>query len=366
MMEPPLDIQLLPLVFDRRHANHRWYRAFRELEQREWTRRVICSNWRMDHRVSSPREEQMLEATEFKDERDGETWWQGRYEHFRRTLCRPSLVGPSGLRSAYLESLNSCNAIARGALPAHEQLVHVGSLNRILWRLTSGEHATGDLRLRFLDLTGHLLPERPMRSASREASEFQDQISAIAAAVNRQGLDRVKELARLLCDALGDTQPPWWSGFAQELIPLIEAGDWTGLAAVLGVGHLHGGEWLIVWRYEIRVLYWLGADILLYRPTVIEADDNPYHFPSPPRFPYGITMPLRADHRGACRELIHAPLGGEAAAEACAYPLCRIANPPVGDYNELQTLRQAQCQRLVQEYPQPETEDWLARHGNSL
>lgn len=75
---------------------------------------------------------------------------------------------------------------------------------------------------------------------------------------------------------------------------------------------------------------------------------------------------LRADHRGACREVIHAPLGGEAAAEACAYPLCQIANPPVGDYNELQALRRAQCQRLVQEYPQPETEDWLARHGNPL
>lgn len=365
MDEKVTDLQSLPSMFDRRRTKHRWLRAFQELEQGEWTRRLICSNWRMDHRVSPAREEQILEAAEFQDEPDGETWWQRRYEHFGRTLCQPTVLGPSGLRSAYLEPPNSNNVIARGALPAHEQLVHVGSLSRILWRLTSGEYLTGDLRMRFLELTERLLPERQMGSTLREATVFQEQVSDIAEAMNRHGLERVKEVARLLCEALGNTQPPWWAGFAHELMPLIEMGGWTDLAQALGLGHLEAGEWLIVWRYEIRVLYTLGADVRIHRPTVVEADDNPYHFPSPPISSYGITMPLRPDQRGACREVVHPPLGSEAAAEACAYPFCQIVSAPVSGYNELQTLRGAHRRRLAQEYPQPETEDWLTRHGNS-
>lgn len=364
MTETPTDLRSLPLMFDRRRTNHRWLRAFQELERGEWTRRLICNNWRMDHRVSQARETRVLEAAEFQDELDGETWWQRRYEHFGRTICQPTVLGPLGLQSAYLDAPNGSNAIARSALPAHEQLVHVASLNRILWRLTSGEYLTGDLRMRFLDLTDRLLPEKLMGSTFRDAIEFQGRVNDIAEGVNRLGLKRVKQVANLLCDALGERQPPWWACFAQELMPLIEGGDWTGLAQMLGLGHIGAGEWLIVWRYEVRVLYMLGAEFQIFRPTVVEADDSLCHFPSPPKSSYGIAMPLRLNEEGACREVIHPPLMGEVAAEACSFPLCRIASPPLSAYNELDTLRRTHCLRLAREYPQTETYSWLSRHGN--
>jgi hypothetical protein len=364
MNETLMDLGSLPLVFDRRRTKHPWLRAFQELERGEWTRRLICNNWRMDHRVSQSRETRLLDDAEFQDGLDGETWWQRRYEHFGRTICQPTVPGPLGSRSAYLDVPNGINAIARSALPAHEQLVHVASLNRILSRLTSGEYLTADLRMRFLDLTEQRLPERVVGGTFRDPTEFQERVNSIAEGVNRIGLKRVKEMVGLLCDALGERQPPWWAGFAQELIPLIEGRDWTGLAQMLGLAHLNTGEWLIVCRYEVRVLYMLGAEYQICRPTVVEAGDNPYHFPSPPKLPYGITMPLRLDERGACREVIHPPLRGEVAAEACSCLLCQIASPPLRAYNEIDILRRTHCRRLAQEYPQVETHAWLARHGN--
>ncbi len=55
------------------------------------------------------------------------------------------------------------------------------------------------------------------------------------------------------------------------------------------------------------------------------------HFPSPPGYPYGITMPLNAGQRGAFREVLHPPLMGQLAIEACRYPLVRLAGQPVAD-----------------------------------
>lgn len=348
----------LPWIFDRRRSSHRWLKAFGELAQGDdVTRRAVVENWRMDPRMSEDREDEMLAAPEFAGQPGGEEWWAQRGKHYHRALR---------LDSAHLAPSNAGNRVPRGTVPPHEQLIHVASLNRTLWHLTSAELLTPDLEMGFPNLAGRSLPHRPVGSGFREREVFHREVDEIAAEINRRGLDTVKALARLVCGAFGDAESPWWAGFAQELMPLVEDRDWSGLCRALGVGHYEPGEWLLVFRYEIGVLYLLGGDVELYRPTVVEADDNPLHFPSPPGHRYGITMPLDAGQRAAYREVIHESLAGQAAADACAYELCQIADSPLVDHNRLDELRRAHRRRLENEPPSADTSAWLGRHPHSL
>lgn len=128
------------------------------------------------------------------------------------------------------------------------------------------------------------------------------------------------------------------------------------------MGHLDGGEWILVWRYEVRVIYELAAGVGVYRPTVIEANNSAFHFPSPPGYRYGITMILSDPGRGACREVIHPPLKGQTAGEACTGTLLQLAAPPLSGYDRLEPLRVRHRKHLKSVYPKPETTDWLERH----
>ena len=172
-----------------------------------------------------------------------------------------------------------------------------------------------------------------------------------------------RALARLLCDALGRFQPPWWACFAAEAAPLLSASDATSLCQALGLGHIEVGEWLLVWRYDLDVLRRLYPGMPLFRPTVVEANDSPCHFPPPPGYRYGITMPLAGAGRGALREVIHPPLFEDAAGDACTGSLLRVATPPLADHNELPNLRAAHRRRLLADFGGPHTQGWLDRHS---
>ena len=191
--------------------------------------------------------------------------------------------------------------------PSHDQLIHVKSLNNILWRLTGAEHASGSLSRRLRTITGQGLPERKTSVGVLGRQGFVDQVDVIARNVQQRGPNAVKELAGLLCEVLGNTQPPWWACFFQEVRPWLNKADWLAMCQLLGLGHLlsdsSSGHWLLVWRYAVHTAY------PLYRPTVVEANDNPFHCPSPPSKKCGITMPLGIDLR-ACREVIHPHLPG--------------------------------------------------------
>lgn len=361
MADPVPNVGSLFAIFDRRRTQHRWLRALRELGQGVSTHTFVSQNWQMDHRVSQAREDEMLAAPEFAGEPDGDEWSRQRGEYFYRALCRPSLPAPGGLRSAYLDASNATNVVPRNAIPPHEQLVHGASLNRILAHLATAEHPAVELKLGFRDLTGRDFPQRVVGEGLDRAA-FQSQVDEIASTVNELGVEAVRRLAGLLCDALGPAEPPWWAGFAQELMPLIENGDGTGLCQALGMGHLEEGVWLMLWRYEIGQLFLLGPDAHLYRPTVVEANDSPFHFPSPPGYPYGITMSLAEGRRGACREVIHAPLKGQAAVDACSGVLYRIARSPIVGYDQISDLRERHRDRLQRAHPEPETAGWLGHH----
>ncbi len=145
-------------------------------------------------------------------------------------------------------------------------------------------------------------------------------------------------------------------------MPAIERGDWTGVCQALGVGHLEATEWLIIWRYEAGEVYLQYPDVPFHRPTVVEASDNPFHFPSPPSYAYGITMPLALDQRGAFREVLHPPLSAQATTEACRYPLVQLASSPIDDHGRIRELRRGHRRRLARDHPRPEATGWLDRH----
>lgn len=356
---PGSNIAALPSIFDRRRNRHPWLAAFQELELTHPTRRLVTENWRMDHRVSPERETEMLAGPIFGGEPDGETWWRLRREHFNHSLCRSARFEPGVQRSAYVEPSNVANSLPHRLVPGHEQLIHVASLNRLLARLSTGEHTgAAALRLRFFDLTGRSWPARARGGLDRDA--FQREVNDLGATLRQSGVDAVRRVAAALCDALGDAEPPWWAGFAEEVLPQLDADDATGLCQALGMGHLESGEWLLVWRYEVQVVLDLDAQVGLYRPTVVEANESPFHFPSPPKLRFGVTMPL-AGRRGACKEVIHSPLRGTAAATACTGLLLQLPRAVVG-YDEIPELRNRHRRRLKRVYPQPETAGWLDRH----
>lgn len=351
-----------PFIFDRRFTNHRWSQAFEGMERgADVTRRTICGNWRMDHRVSHDRESHMLGTPEFADKPDAEQWWKQRGDYFSRAVCRTITAGITGLQPPYIESFNDGNTISRQTIPHHDQLIHVKSLNNILWRLTGAEHASGSLSRRLRTITGQGLPERKTSVGVLGIQGFVDQVDVIARNVQQRGPNAVKELAGLLCEVLGNTQPPWWACFFQEVRPWLNKADWLAMCQLLGLGHLlsdtSSGHWLLVWRYAVHTAY------PLYRPTVVEANDNPFHCPSPPSKKCGITMPLGIGLR-ACREVIHPPLTGENATNTCTGELGHVASASSEDYySKLAEFRSEHFSRLQDESRDASDHNWIRRHG---
>jgi hypothetical protein len=351
-------IKTLPFLFDRPRSQHPWSAGLSGMaDEPAYGHGAIAANWRMDHRVSGPREQQLLVASRFSGQTDPALWWGERLAYFQQSLCLPSITGPSSRHSAYLDDQNAVNAIPPGTLPHHERLIHVASLNSMLWRLSGGSYITIDLDEWLFDLTALSLPSRGIGTAAPGLAGFDTQVESIAEALNQLEPDAVQQFARHLCEALGDTQPPWWACFAQEVMPLVNAEDWTGLCRGLGLGHLNAGDHLLIWNYPV------SATGPLFRPTVIEANDSPYHHPSLPSHKFGITMPLNTAQAGAWREVVHGPLSGSASKEFCTGRLAKIAQAPMLDHNQLNSLRNRQQQRLSEESTHQRDENWLQRHA---
>lgn len=346
-------------IFDRHRNGHPWRLIFQQMDSHaEISHQVICSNWRMDHRVSEPREQAMLNSVEYSSVSSVEDWWQQKNKYFGEAVCQPATVSAAGRRSVYVHACNVTNAISPKTIPIHDQLVHVASLNSILWRLSSADNAmSADFKIGFYEITGMDLPERRGRGGM-DNIVFEANVNDVANRIIGKGPEEIKKLAGFLVDGLGDTQPPWWGCFAQEVMPLINKKDWPGLCHALGLGHLNGNHWLLFWRYPV------GYAGDLYRPTVIEANDSYYHYPSPPDKPYGITMPLSLSAVRAYREVIHPPLREQSAIDFCTGELGRIAGQEELEYDEVLALREKHRRRLARESRSNEGQSWLQRHGD--
>ncbi len=365
MDETVVDLPSLPRIFDRQRRDHPWSAAFEELESApEPTRRHVIENWRMDHRMPRDRETDLLSFPGWGAPSSGAHWFSNLRDYFVGRLCQPVSSALGGYLPATLEPQNTTNGIAPRTVPPHEQLLHAACLNSLLHFLQTGAApaAAGRLKLKFSYLTGQPFPDPPVADPTSWA-RFEDQVDEIAKALNDRGAEAVQTFARALSDALQPNEPLWWATFAQEIQPLLEAGDGHGLCQALGLGHLHSGQWLVLWRYEVRDLLERappGAAVL-FRPTAAEAVDSPFHFPSPPGHRYGITMPL-ASSSSAFREVLNRPLVGDLAAGRCTGTLIPIKRPPIEDHGRISSLRRRHRRRLERQFPTGDTRAWLGRH----
>ena len=266
-----------------------------------------------------------------------------------------------GSRSAYLESHNETNQIVNRSMP-FDLLIHVGSLNRILWRLATSEFGSSlAFDMDFEQITGCSMPKLRPGDTHKDRTIFNAGVDTVAEDLIGHGEGVIKEMAGLLCDALGDRQPPWWACFAEEVAPYIQSGDWAGLCKTLGLGHFAENEWILIWQYEV-----VNAGDL-FRPTVVESNDSPYHYPSPPSSRYGVTMPLDMGFP-LCREVIHPPLSGTSAIDACTGELSKIEGFPVeenGLINDIPNFRLNQRERLENEFTTANDQDWIDRHKDT-
>ncbi len=299
------DLAAYPYLFDRRRTDHPWLGSLADQEASPYPEnRALARNWRMDHRVTEPRESDLLALKHFPTPADpARDFAKAVRDYFGDRLCVPPDRPPD-----YAASANLGNRIPPDTVAPNHPLVHLASLSALLGR-TLGSF---DLREVLLDRTGVLAPD----SGALPPGDLDRIGEGLAAA----GEEAIRELAGVVSDALGPREPHWWAAFAYEVDPHLEGIDWTAAARTLGLGHLGQGDWLIAWRYAPEVA---GP---LYRPTVAEAGAYGYHFPSPPGDAFGVTMPLDPG-LAAVKEVIHAPLKGDLSAESCLGRLGRIVQP---------------------------------------
>lgn len=317
-------------LFDQdRLQNHPWRGAFADLASPTGPagRWAVAENWQMDHRVSPERESGDLEASgHFESIGGAEDWWAARGLYFENEIRKPGEEG-----SAFKRPFNRMNRV-QGRIAVFDKLVHVGCLNSLIrWASRSAGAADADGELR--SLVGRGLPPR----------ERMDTTISFASHLESAGEQAVREAVGILAGALADDQVPWWACFAEEVLPWIERGDASALCAALGLGHRRQLESLVVWVYPV------SAAGPLYRPTVLEANDSPYHFPSPPGLEHGVTMPLRAD-LPVCREVVHPPLRGRDLVRHCTGRLLGLTEDPAAEgYDVLRGLRERHRQGLKRE-----------------
>jgi len=332
-------------IFDRQHPDHPWRIALTELRgSGDPSQAALGQNWQMDHRVTESREKRLHTSGEFGKSPNGGRWQEGVRRYFDRHLCTPWKGHPSDQAS------NQVNRLRTNVVD-FDELVHVKGLRaslRLIFRLGRAQGSFAD---DFLELTGYEFP-------SRINAPWIDEV---AGSLRERGPEVVKVFAASVTRTLGETQPPWWAAFGEEIASLVENRHGTELASALGLAHLGRRDWLLVWRYPVRDV---GT---LYRPTVVEARDSAFHFPSPPDHPLGVCMPLTRD-LPLCAEVIHRPLLPEIAQARCTGDLllCTEQEEETSRmYNDLEECRSNHVQRLRAEFTSAAQKAWIDRHHAS-
>lgn len=339
-------------LFDRAHSVHPWFSDLGAMQADATAGHApLAQNWRMDSRVDGGRELHLDSSGCFPAGNSGLGFEAAIREYHIHFLCRSSYIAPL---SAYVEPPNAGNLIPLDLRPArNHHLLHMASLKSLL-RFALGAYCPGktDFEIALWQLSGLRLANSPSA----------DEIERLVVTLQAKGEGAIKEFARELSSALGDTEPHWWAAFAHEVGDLVAMDDWTVAVQKTGQGHVEPGEWLLAWRYSPEVV---GN---LYRPTVAEAGAYAFHFPSPPLANFGITMPL-ANGLPAIRELIHAPLKGDISAESCI-GFGKVQGDPISVRSAsgmgpwFQARRHEHADHLIQHQPPHVTaQGWLTRHG---
>lgn len=345
-------------IFDRADGPHPWAQALDEMERHpEAEERAVAGSWRMDHRVSLDREQDTLGSAPFSTPPPNGSAWKGQVNaYFRAAMCRPSASPEGHDGPVCFTATNHNNRLPGQSVPGHDQLIHLGSLGSLLRFVFREENRPELVRMEFRSAFG-LVPPQPSRAATagpgpssgNDLDGFVDQMGKLP-------LERRRKALEMLLEALGNTQPPWWAAYAEDLRPWLQDQDPLVLCQALGLGHFQAGEWVLAWRYPLA-----QVDGPMVRPTVLEANLNPYHFPSPPDYAYGVAMPLAPGLR-RCREVLHAPLPSSRAVQAWDGEFRRLGSFPVAE--PLADLRARHKTKLGMEFKHS-AKPWLERHRST-
>jgi len=234
------------------------------------------------------------------------------------------------------------------SVPQQRGLLHVGSLGALLNRAIRNADGRSQLQDHFALVYGDsgFIP-------GRGDAMLED----VASAMQSGSEDDFRQTIELLHELPVTHAPFWWAAFWTEIESIKD--DAESLVDALGLGEYLDGVFLLTYRYKV-------ADVgLIYRPTAVEANNYPFHYPSPQTVQEGLSMPLNGK-LNACCEMIHHPLGASAAATAVIPKLLplKAGKQLSNQYDNLATCRSSHRAALQRDHAprSAAVENWLNRH----
>ena len=332
----------LKYLFDRPRKDHPWKETFSSLNRKKLNHRrsSVLQNFEMDQKVSEDRESFMIGDPELKEsDADFDTWKNSQEKYFKKHLCRAG--------SDTYRSVNRNNRIPDNVLK-HKQLVHVTSVNKLILRLSN--HTSVHER-RFREITGF-----SFKAFQNKKSLNFDKVQELTENIGRKQ-DGVSDFARLILKSSAHNQPPWWACFAQDVSHCIKNKEWNLLVRKLGLGHYEKNETILIWIYPAKIA---GS---FYRPTVIESNCDPYHFPLTDHIEQE-TMPLVKNAKTGISEIVHNPVDPKYIGE-CRFWIGRITENIKDDvHDNVEQYRKLHWKRLKKRYSDnPGIKLWIARHN---
>lgn len=327
-------------LFDRGiNSSHPWATGLRADEGRaQHFEQAPCTNLAMDWRVDAAAESRLL-------------------AEFAATFSSmPSIFDtiPRYFAAAYCKPFGGVKFLSE-VVPVrpHRELLHVGSLGGMLNRIVGNADARSHLQehfaltygdSRFIPATGKLAPE---------------DLAEVASAMQSGSEDDFRQTIELLHELLGPRQPFWWATYWSEVQHFKD--DAEALVDALGMGEYLDGDVLLTYRYKA------GDVSLIYCPTVIEANNYAFHYPSPQTLNGGLSMPLN-NKLGACIEMIHHPLDASVAATTVIFRLLPLnaGKQMANQYDNLAACRASHRAALQRDYASksPIVRSWLNRHAS--
>jgi hypothetical protein len=342
-----MSVTAIEYLFDRPlPLRHQWRASVSALaNDTHHNLRATGANLRMDWRVGTRAEDELIGAAEFSPTHLAAGLEGALGSYFGRAYCQPAaavaFVDPTDVH-----------------FPGHRRLVHVSTLDGMIRRIRRLDHTRSalDQEIRLV------LGETVLRPGLSPAEASDDSIDELALRFNRLGSAAVKHLVARIHDLLGPRQPHWWASFHTDVGKYLA--DGRKLTDASGLGEITEGEWLVTYAYTV-------SDAgLLYRPTTIEANRYPFHFVSPPGLTTGLAMPLQAS-LPACAEVIHYPLDSDGAERACTGEFLRVGTGRGGvgytdRYGEVGTMRARQRRWIHGHYSGMAARQWLDRHDSTF
>ena len=347
----------LDILFDREcHTSSLWANKVRKCENSvDIDRAVLAANWRMDHRVPKERGQHCLMNV----------------KNYSDIALRSANI----CTSEPLSFKHSNNADNKLKFPDDMSLVRVVSLRSLASNYDSygeedkkvsalmGEIRELILQTKIKDLAVSLF-------ITKQSANFDYLIDNICNARIQQSFGAI------LLRHLGTYDYLWWAGKKSELKSyLCEKINSQDLCAALGLGHVLSSPsgdsylWLMILQYNVNLIS--SEQEGCYRPTVIEASKNTYHFPSPPSHQYGLTMSLSADC-APVDELIHDLPSFISSMpniehKVCDISFCKLHLPPFIEKEDakkqIKDMRKQHREYLRKHYNNDLSDiDWIKKH----